>query len=68
MVVDCIWQGEASVVFKIASTTFSLKIGESKTFTASQQNFRLTLNDVVPYPVNLGENVEKKAVFVIERF
>lgn len=61
-----IWQGGASVKLEIGSNVVSLGLGQSKEFAVDQHNYRITLKDVVPYPVYQDSQV-KQAVFVIER-
>lgn len=61
-----IWQGGASVKFEIGSNEFSLALGQSKEFAVDQRNYKITLKDVVPYPVYQDSQV-KQAVFVIEK-
>jgi len=65
--VVCVHAGWASVDFKINDLSFTLGIGESFEFTIHNQQFKLTLIDVVPYPTTTNQDERKKAIFVVDK-
>lgn len=65
--VVCVHAGWATVDFKINDLSFTLRIGESVEFTIHNQQFKLTLIDVVPYPTTTNQDERKKAIFVVDK-
>ena len=64
--VVCVWAGQASVVFKIDSTTFKLLIGKVKEFDILK-HLKITLINVIPHPTSTNGDEKKGAVFVVEK-
>ena len=65
--VECFWAGQASVVFKIDSTTFKLLIGKVKEFDILSKHLKITLINVIPHPTSTNGDEKKAAVFVVEK-
>ncbi|HEY8934978.1 MAG TPA: hypothetical protein VIM65_07140 [Cyclobacteriaceae bacterium] len=71
--VICIWAGKADVTFKIDGIDQSVILCPAEAgcnnpykFTIDKKHYKLTLNDVTPYPTTTNGNEEKKAEFIVE--